>query len=203
VGSGKSIASRLSPNSTDAETRQRRSQETDYVLLHEIARHAVHVSEMLSVAVRSLGAVRQHHHRFSTERHLVDGKSKRRSWNAVGDHLDFQLRFLEGLVERSGANNARIQNEITLVSLRHGGCVSFPSSHQQAFNAAAWRDSRIQVRIGEDAKREASAMRAIAVVTMTFLPATFVAVSGSVRNSTEDTTDHLMQDSIWDELLLF
>jgi hypothetical protein len=35
------------------------------------------------------------------------------------------------------------------------------------------------VRIGEDAKREASAMRAIAVVTMTFLPATFVSVSQS------------------------
>jgi hypothetical protein len=49
--------------------------------------------------------------------------------------------------------------------------------HEQAFNAAAQRDSRIQVRIGEDAKREASAMRAIAVVTMTFLPATFVSVS--------------------------
>lgn len=125
MGSGKSIASRLSVNSTDAETRQRRSQETDYVLLHEIARHGVHVSETLSVAVGSLGAVRQHHHRFSTERHLVDGKSKRRSWNAVEDHLDFQLRFLEGLVERSRANNARIQNEITLVSLRHSPHVGF------------------------------------------------------------------------------
>jgi hypothetical protein len=34
------------------------------------------------------------------------------------------------------------------------------------------------VRVGEDAKREALAMRAIAVVTMTFLPATFVSVSG-------------------------
>ena len=59
------------------------------------------------------------------------------------------------------------------------------------------------MRIGEDAKREASAMRAIAVVTMTFLPATFVSVSGLVRNSTGDATNHLMQDGIWDELLLF
>jgi hypothetical protein len=46
-------------------------------------------------------------------------------------------------------------------------------------------------------------MRAIAVLTMTFLPATFVSVSGLTRNNTEDTTDHLMQDGIWDELLLF
>jgi hypothetical protein len=117
MGSSKSSASRLSANSTDAETKQRRSQETDYVLLHEIARHGVHVSETLSVAVRSLGAVRQHHDKFTSETHLVGGKGKRRSWNAVRDHLEFQLRFLEGLVERSQANNARIQNEITLVSL--------------------------------------------------------------------------------------
>ncbi|KAL1598074.1 hypothetical protein SLS59_007084 [Nothophoma quercina] len=92
----------------------RRSQETDYVLLHEIARHGVHVSETLIVAVRSLGAIRQHHDKFTTEKHLVSGNRKRRSWNAVGDDLEFQLRFLEGLMERSQANNARIQNEITL-----------------------------------------------------------------------------------------
>jgi hypothetical protein len=35
----------------------------------------------------------------------------------------------------------------------------------------------VQLQIGEEAKREASAMKAIAVVTMTFLPATFVSVS--------------------------
>ncbi|CAN9191717.1 unnamed protein product [Alternaria alternata] len=47
---------------------------------------------------------------------LVGSKNKRRRWDAVGEHLEFQLRFLEGLAERSQANNARIQNEITLVS---------------------------------------------------------------------------------------
>lgn len=35
----------------------------------------------------------------------------------------------------------------------------------------------MQLQIGEEAKREASAMKAIAVVTMTFLPAIFVSVS--------------------------
>lgn len=42
---------------------------------------------------------------------------------------------------------------------------------------AAQRDSRIQVKIGEEAKQEATAMKAIALITMTFLPATFVSVS--------------------------
>ena len=39
--------------SASANSRQRRLQETDYVLLHEIARHGVHVSKTLSVAVQS------------------------------------------------------------------------------------------------------------------------------------------------------
>jgi hypothetical protein len=38
------------------------------------------------------------------------------------------------------------------------------------------RDSKTQVQIGKDAGNEAAAMKAIAVVTMTFLPATFVSV---------------------------
>lgn len=82
------------------------------------------------------------------------------------------------------------------MSLRHRGCVSFSSLQEQAFNAAAQRDSRIQVRIGEDAKREASAIRAIAVVTMTFLPATFVSVSSLVRSNTRDATNGIMQDAL-------
>lgn len=41
----------------------------------------------------------------------------------------------------------------------------------------------MQLQIGEEAKREASAMKAIAVVTMTFLPATFVSVSLPIATS--------------------
>lgn len=37
------------------------------------------------------------------------------------------------------------------------------------------------LQIGEEAKTEASAMKAIAVVTMTFLPATFVSVSSPAQ----------------------
>lgn len=127
MGSGRSSDLCSSAHGTDAESWQRRSQETDYVLLHEIARHGIHVRETLSVAVRSLGAVQQHHEKFTIQKNLVGENSKRRSWNAVGDHLEFQLRFLEGLVERSEASNARIQNEITLVSLQLYGCISFPA----------------------------------------------------------------------------
>lgn len=135
----------------------RRSHETDYVLLHEIARHGVHVKETLSVAIRSLNATRQCQETFRRNTDKIRGSNEHRRWDKVGSRLEFQLRFLQGLLDRSEASNARIQNEITL-----------------AFNVAAQGDSKIQVRIGHEAKREASAMKAIAVVTMAFLPATFV-----------------------------
>lgn len=135
----------------------RRSVEIDYFLLHEIARHGVHVSETLSVATRSLDAMQRHHEWFRANSDLTQSKNSRRRWDKVGSRFESQLGLLQGLLQRSEANNARIQNEITL-----------------AFNAAAQRDSKVQLQIGEEAKREASAMKAIAVVTMTFLPATFV-----------------------------
>ncbi|KAI8930739.1 hypothetical protein NX059_012347 [Plenodomus lindquistii] len=135
----------------------KRTTETDYSRLHEIARHGVHVNETLSVAVRSLNAMGQHHRELHASVDIATSKGKCYGWDGISSRLAFQLQFLENLMQRSSANNARIQNEIAL-----------------AFNAASQRDSKIQVRIGEEARREASAMKAIAVVTMTFLPATFV-----------------------------
>ncbi|KAF2022531.1 hypothetical protein EK21DRAFT_119661 [Setomelanomma holmii] len=135
----------------------KRSTETDYSCLHEIARHGVHVSETLCVAIRSLNAMGQHFRGLHANYHLARGAGKCDRWDKVSSRLAFQLQFLENLLQQLSANNARIQNEIAL-----------------AFNAASQRDSKIQVRIGEEARREASAMKAIAVVTMTFLPATFV-----------------------------
>lgn len=38
-------------------------------------------------------------------------------WDKVGSRFEFQHAFLQGLLDRSEANNARIQNEITLVRL--------------------------------------------------------------------------------------
>ncbi|KAF2624117.1 hypothetical protein BU25DRAFT_413689 [Macroventuria anomochaeta] len=77
---------------------------------------------------------------------------------------------------------------------------------KQAFNAAAQKDSRVQLLIGEETKREASTMKAIAVVTMTFLPATFVSVSVPVptlpvtRLCVAHTT--CCMDDLWNQFLL-
>lgn len=59
----------------------------------------------------------QHHHeRFRANSDLVCSKNGRRRWDKVGSRFEFQLGLLQSLLQRSEANNARIQNEITLVS---------------------------------------------------------------------------------------
>ncbi|PSN62773.1 purine and uridine phosphorylase, partial [Corynespora cassiicola Philippines] len=95
----------------------RRSQETDYLLLHEIARHGIHVSETLSVAVRSLDVLRQQNKRLHSSANLICNKNKHKTWDKVGNRFEFQLQFLGGLLYRSEANNARIQNEITFFTI--------------------------------------------------------------------------------------
>ncbi|RYP60604.1 hypothetical protein DL770_009958 [Monosporascus sp. CRB-9-2] len=124
-----------------------RQQEPDYSLLHEIARHAIHVSETLAVASDSAKELQQQRQDFM----MLHDQSKS-SWRRAHSPLQFSLQILNGLLARSESNKARLQNETQL------------------------RDSKIQVRIGEEAKKETTAMKAIAVITMTFLPATFVSV---------------------------
>ncbi|KAF7510282.1 hypothetical protein GJ744_006978 [Endocarpon pusillum] len=129
-----------------------RPQEPDYPLLHEIARHVIHVCETLVVASECVKDIKQQQQDFMAAHPQNDSSS---SW--AQSPFQFPLRMLQSLLSRSESNKARVHNEITL-----------------AFHTAAQRDSKIQVRIGEEAKKETTAMKAIAVVTMTFLPATFV-----------------------------
>ena len=85
-------------------------QEPDYPLLHEIARHMIHVSETLAVASQSVKGLQQQHQDFITK-HL----QSKSSWNRIQNRFQFQQQILQSLLSRSKSNNARLQNEITLV----------------------------------------------------------------------------------------
>ncbi|KAI4158339.1 MAG: hypothetical protein LQ342_007541 [Letrouitia transgressa] len=121
-----------------------------------MARHMIHVNETLIVASKSIKGIEQQHLDFITKQSYGECR-----WNRTQNRFRFQLDLLQSLLSRSESNRARLQNEITL-----------------AFNAEAQRDSKVQVRIGQEARRETAAMKAIAIVTMTFLPATFVSLGG-------------------------
>ncbi|OCK81526.1 purine and uridine phosphorylase [Lepidopterella palustris CBS 459.81] len=88
----------------------RRPQEPDYSLLHEIARHMIHVSETLAVALESVKDLQQQQQGF-----LAGIGQGNRSWNKTYSSFQFQLRILQSLLSRSESNKARLQNEIALV----------------------------------------------------------------------------------------
>ncbi|KAL9040180.1 MAG: hypothetical protein Q9180_002071 [Flavoplaca navasiana] len=118
-----------------------------------MARHMVHVSETLTVALHSLQGLKEQQQEFAAQ-HL---RRKKSNSNAKRN-FNFQLQLLQSLLSRSESNKARLQNEITL-----------------AFHGESQRESKVQVRIADEARKKTASMKAIAVVTMTFLPATFVA----------------------------
>ncbi|SPO02354.1 uncharacterized protein DNG_05027 [Cephalotrichum gorgonifer] len=130
----------------------RQQEDPDYPLLHEIARHAIHVSETLVVASESVRALEVQHRDFMA---LSSGKDS--PWLKNYSPFSFSRRILTALHSRSESNKARLQNETQL-----------------SFHLAAQRDSKIQVKIADEANKETTAMKALAVITMTFLPATFV-----------------------------
>ncbi|KPM43780.1 hypothetical protein AK830_g2809 [Neonectria ditissima] len=132
------------------EAKQRR--DPDYPLLHEITRHAIHVSETLAVAVQSVQDIHEQEQRFLSIQNTATNP-----WTRTQSRVQFPLRLLQSLLARSESNKARLQNETTL-----------------AFHTSASRDTQIQLRLADEAKKETLAMKAIAVITMTFLPATFI-----------------------------
>jgi hypothetical protein len=49
-------------------------------------------------------------------------------------------------------------------------------TYREAYNMIAQRDSQVMTGLGEASRRDSGAMRTIAVVTMAFLPPTFLSI---------------------------
>jgi hypothetical protein len=80
-----------------------------------MARHAIHVSETLTVASQSVQDIQQQQLAFMTT--LSQSNSP---WNKIQSRFQFQLRIVQGFLSRAESNKARIQNEITLVIFYSG-----------------------------------------------------------------------------------
>jgi hypothetical protein len=68
------------------------------------------------MAVQSIKALQQQYRTFRAVNLSSSSDNRLKDWDAVENKFEFQLQLLHGLVQRSQANNARIQNEISLVS---------------------------------------------------------------------------------------
>ncbi|KAI4592366.1 hypothetical protein KJ359_011306 [Pestalotiopsis sp. 9143b] len=126
--------------------------EPEYRRLHDLARHAIHVSESLDVAARTLEALNAQHHDLRSALNI-----DRRAWTHVRQRLLFHKQLVDSLRYRSVSNEKRLQNEIAL-----------------AFNTVAQYDSGLSVKIGEAAKIDSAAMKTISLLTLAFLPPTFI-----------------------------
>ncbi|KAI8268832.1 hypothetical protein K4K58_004155 [Colletotrichum sp. SAR11_239] len=155
----------------------------DYRHLHETARHAIHVSETLELAVKAARQILVQHGTIKTD---WSGAQPDAAWKRAWKHANGRLLFFEDMLgslqERSASNKARLLNEIAL-----------------AFNMVAQFDSGVSVDIGRAAQRDSEAMKTVAFLTLLFLPATFVSAVFSTTFFEFDSGsgEWLMSDKFW------
>ncbi|ERF75849.1 hypothetical protein EPUS_01215 [Endocarpon pusillum Z07020] len=137
--------------------------EPDFPALHDLARHAIHSSETLGIAVETVSEMIRHH-KWPLSDKATSTPLELSRFQQTRQLFQFQLQTLKSLKARSDSNLSRLQNEITL-----------------AFNMVTQKDSQATVRIGKAARRDSAAMKTVAVLTLTFLPATFVSAIFSTQ----------------------
>lgn len=153
----------------------------NYPRLHDIARHAIHVSETLDLANKTVKCMITQHDQFIAERWSSDY-----SWDITKrkfhERMNFYQHMLSSLESRSTSNKERLVNEIQL-----------------AFNTVGQYDSRISLEIGRAAQVDSAAMKTIAFLTMTFFPATFVSAifSMSFFSYNSDTDQWFVSKKFW------
>ena len=130
--------------------------------MHEGARHAIHSTETLAVVIEMIAQMRKKLADFH-EKNPPAGAMEEAAVEKTQSYMTFQLQMLKNLRLRSEANQERLRNEITLVTPSAQKGEQRKLTVVQAYNRITQQDS--------------NSMKAIAVVTMAFLPATFTSVS--------------------------
>ena len=92
-------------------------QEPNFPLLHDFARHTIHSSESLDVAIDTMAGILGQQEWFSNAgRSYIDVNPI--VLRRTRQHLLFQIQMMRSLRARSKANEARLRNEIDSVSGR-------------------------------------------------------------------------------------
>jgi uncharacterized heparinase superfamily protein len=144
-------------------------------MMHETARHAIHSFETLSVSAETVEAMQQQVIDLSAT-HKREGSSHAEASYRIQTHIASQIRMLRSLFLRSQSNKERLQNEIALVRVDTLAYNESVLILKQAYNLIAQRDSQVMKDLGEAARLDSRALKTIAIVTMAFLPPTFLSV---------------------------
>ncbi|KAH7131009.1 hypothetical protein EDB81DRAFT_129965 [Dactylonectria macrodidyma] len=150
----------------------------NYITLHDISRHIIHVSETLDLAVKTVGNVLQQHTLLMDE--LITILPRKAAYRSVHERLLFLEHMFESLRCRSSSNKERLQNEIQL-----------------AFNVVAEYDAEISQQIGRATQSDSAAMKTIAFLTLAFLPATFISAIFSTSFFSNDNGVWAVSGKIW------
>jgi hypothetical protein len=86
----------------------------DFITMHEIARHAIHSSETLAMAIETVGSMIQEHEIFFDENSSLSQESTILSKQTTRT-LRSHITMLKCLNMRSKALEERLRNEINLV----------------------------------------------------------------------------------------
>ncbi|KAF7198511.1 Notoamide biosynthesis cluster protein M' [Pseudocercospora fuligena] len=123
----------------------------EYEDLHEIARHAIHSSEMLQTALHVLDAIEKEHSMFLG---LVPQQGHHRE---ITRSLSYHRTMLQGFEGRSRALETRLANEMQLT-----------------FHLNSQFDSLATGQIAQSSSEDSAAMRTISFLGLIFLPGTFI-----------------------------
>lgn len=124
----------------------------NFQYLHQVAQHAIHVTEMLDVSIQILEHILAYHQDYLELKDVTSSGTDQisQSWEDIHSQLSFLRSYLDSMRHRSESNEKRVQNEI-----------------QQKYNFVAQESARL-------ARLDSATMKRIAYVTLIFLPPTFI-----------------------------
>ncbi|KAJ5885455.1 hypothetical protein N7495_009965 [Penicillium taxi] len=149
----------------------------EYRRMHDIARHAIHVSESLDVSVQNIETIIKQYGLYieSQPRNSYSGEDE-----DLKNKIEFFRCYIASLRHRSISNEKRLQNEIQL-----------------AFNIVAQDSAETSMQIGRAAQVDSSTMKTIAFVTLAFLPPTFISSIFSMSFFQSGNNGWGMSDKFW------
>jgi Mg2+ and Co2+ transporter CorA len=164
----------------------------DYRRLHDIARHAIHVTETLEVTVQNIEQIVKQHELFVSSRTHSQTETNHQE---VSRRLAFFKSYIDSQRQRSISNEKRLQNEIQLafnVVAQHDAGTTVEMSRTQV------EMSRTTVEISRAARSDSATMKTLAFVTLTFLPPTFICALFSMSFfHYDDSTGWAVSRQIW------
>ncbi|KAH7311652.1 hypothetical protein B0I35DRAFT_69019 [Stachybotrys elegans] len=125
----------------------------DFSALNDLARHAIHISETLGLGVKTMACMLRDH---STMRTLLPGSARAAS-RRIHERLNYLEHLLEGQRQRAASNKQRLDQGMQL-----------------AFHTVTQMSADRSLEMSKSMREDSAAMKTVADLTLTFLPATFI-----------------------------